>query len=383
LINLGTPIKKFTISTHCIKFFLQSSSKECWIVITDEDNFQILNSFDFSNQKTIIGFNDQIIDLELVSNDSELLIATNSKEPRLMSLSNFHTTLLKGHSKDVLSISIHYSGLVATGSKDKSIRIWELETKNCIAICEGHLESVCAITFFEQDLCFVSVARDRAIKLWKLDKINLLGGKLKKIKTNIGLTSHYKDVTCLATSPNDTIIASGSMDTTVKLWTRELINYSDLKGHSRVVHSVAFSPNDKIIVTASGDKMIKIWSLNDQTCLKTFEGHSSSVTNVAFLNHGKEIISTDGGGLLKVWNVKKGFSLNSFEEHDHIWCLSVSKTSNLIVTGDTDSIINIWQDVTKEEELVKLKKEHRKHLMTKKINLFTRQKSLLKLHSFV
>lgn len=80
--------------------------------------------------------------------------------------------------------------------------------------------------------------------------------------------AHEKDITSIAVSPNDRIIASGSQDKTVKLWDSEsLALVASLSGHRRGVWKVVFSPVDKVLASSSGDRTIKLWSMNDHSCL--------------------------------------------------------------------------------------------------------------------
>ena len=87
---------------------------------------------------------------------------------------------------------------------------------------------------------------------------------------NVSLSTHAhdKDITTVDVSPNDTLIATGSQDKTIKLWNSEkLQNMATLKGHKRSVWKVQFSPVDKVLASSSGDRTVKLWSINDYACL--------------------------------------------------------------------------------------------------------------------
>ena len=58
------------------------------------------------------------------------------------------------------------------------------------------------------------------------------------------------------------MIASGSLDRTVKLWKRDGTSIATLTGHDAGVSSVSFSPDGQTIASGSEDKTIKLWNLN-------------------------------------------------------------------------------------------------------------------------
>ncbi|KAK5662998.1 hypothetical protein OQA88_6412 [Cercophora sp. LCS_1] len=96
------------------------------------------------------------------------------------------------------------------------------------------------------------------------------------------LEGHSNWVKSVAFSPDGQQLASGSGDTTVKLWdpaSGECVQ--TLKGHSGSVNSVAFSPDGQQLASGSYDTTVKLWDPASGECVQTFEGHSSSVNSVA------------------------------------------------------------------------------------------------------
>jgi U3 small nucleolar RNA-associated protein 13 len=61
---------------------------------------------------------------------------------------------------------------------------------------------------------------------------------------------------------------------------------------------------------------VKLWSLDDYSCVKTFEGHSNSVLKVDFFNSGMQIVSAASDGLVKVWNVREEECVATMDNHD-------------------------------------------------------------------
>ena len=99
-----------------------------------------------------------------------------------------------------------------------------------------------------------------------------------------------------------------------------------LKGHKRAVWSVAFSPVDKVVASGSGDMTLKVWSVSSFTCLRTLEGHTSSVLKLHFVSRGTQLVSAGSDGLLKLWAVRGSECVCTIDAHeDKVWALDVSE----------------------------------------------------------
>jgi WD40 repeat protein len=123
-----------------------------------------------------------------------------------------------------------------------------------------------------------SGSSDKTVKLW-----DPATGTLQQT-----LEGHSDLVWAVAFSPDGKLVASASHDKTVKLWDPATGTLQQtLEGHSDLVLAVAFSPDGKLVASGSYDKTVKLWDPATGTLQQTLEGDYYSVRAVAFSPDGK------------------------------------------------------------------------------------------------
>ncbi|KAI9342072.1 quinon protein alcohol dehydrogenase-like superfamily, partial [Zopfochytrium polystomum] len=341
-----------------LSYFLPTAN-ELVIVTTDQNILFVSLSEGLSTDRQIIGYNDEIVDLQYVTPDeSKVALATNSEQIRLFDLTTPYSDILYGHTDAVICLSVSSDGLLlASGSKDRSGRIWRYkeETKKffCAGLCLGHTEAIGAISISRKSNSFVITGgQDRTVKLWDTSSLKDATDKESHLKATYTVLAHDKDINSVAVAPNDKVFATGSQDRTAKIWSvKDGALLGVCKGHTRGVWSVQFSPVDQVLATSSGDKTIKFWSAADFSCLRTFHGHLNSVLRIHFVSLGMQLLSVGSDGLLKLWNIKDSDCAGTFDNHsDKVWALTVHKSEKLFLTGSADSTLTVWEDWTKESK---------------------------------
>ncbi|XP_077294139.1 transducin beta-like protein 3 [Arctopsyche grandis] len=329
----------------------------CLSVISADHNIIVYDLATFECSKQMVGFTDEVLDVSYFGqSDSHIAVATNSIDIKVYDLETMNCQLVKGHGDLVLSLakSPYNPDVLLSSSKDNSIRVWLMNNKKvqCIGIGNRHTASVGSVClpYLDASCCF-SVSQDSCIKKWQLPTINAESEEIHTLICTHTEVAHSKDINHISMSPNDKIVASGSQDKTIKLWsTEDLSLLGTLRGHKRGVWCVKFSPVDQVLLSASADCTMKLWSISELNCLKTLEGHSSSVLKAEFISKGLQIVSAGADGLMKVWNIKTSESIVTLDKHDgRVWALAVSENENHIITGGADSLLIKWKDVTTEK----------------------------------
>ena len=167
---------------------------------------------------------------------------------------------LQGHGGKVWSIAFSPdSQRLATGSEDQTIRLWDLQTGECLQILEGHDRFVLSVAY-SRDHLIASGSDDHTIRLWDAKT----GDCLKTLEGHDGW------IQAIAFSPDGTLLASSSTDLTAKLW--DIATGSCLQtltGHNKWLQSVCFSPDGTYLATGSEDETIKLWQVQTGECWQT------------------------------------------------------------------------------------------------------------------
>ncbi len=167
--------------------------------------------------------------------------------------------------------------LIASGSADKTLKLWTLEGE-VIATFLKHRLTVNAVAFHptpcgsleEIAPLIASASADATVCLWHLD------GEL--VRT---LTGHTQAVRAIAFSPTGQLLTSGGENKTIRLWNVASGQCCQiLSGHSWSISSLVFA-SDHTLVSGSWDKTLKVWQLDTGEEIARLVGHTNSVTSLA------------------------------------------------------------------------------------------------------
>ena len=228
---------------------------------------------------------------------------------------------------------------------------------------EGHTQEVYSVAFSNRGRLLGSGSGDRTVRIWDMET-----GMQKVFEVN-----ELEGITSVSFSPDDRLLVAGSFDTVVRIWDVRTGNLVErLKGHQDSIYSVAFTPDGKGIISASLDKTLKQWDISslangssrreplppaltpsadfvgalpqvvdggEQGSVRTmnFTGHKDYVISVAIPNDGQWIVSASKDRNVHFWDPLSGEVHVCVQGHKNsVISVDVSSSTGLFVTASGD-----------------------------------------------
>jgi len=252
---------------------------------------------------------------------------------------------LTGHTSEVWSVAFSPDGqTLASGAGWGGLKLWDVATGRELRTLAGHTGLVGSVAFSPDGRMLASGAGDHKIQLWDV-------ATGRELRTLIGRT---ETVWSVAFSPDGQTLASGSDGQTITLWDVST-PYSPLSirpsgrvlrtltGHADRVSSIAFSPDGSILASGSGDETIKLWDVSTGRVLRTLTGHTDTVRSVAFSPDGQTLASGSFDNTIKLWDVGTGRELRTLTGHTNaVYSVAFSPDGQMLASGSYDHTINLW-----------------------------------------
>ncbi|CAD8190165.1 unnamed protein product [Paramecium pentaurelia] len=250
---------------------------------------------------------------------------------------------LNGHDGPVNSLCFSPDGIIlASGSMDQSIRLWDVGTGQQQSILEGHSNSVQSVCFSPDGSVLASGSDDKTIRLWNF----------KTGKQILQLNGHHAEVLSVCFSADGSTLASGDGDKTIRLWDiKNGHQKSNLEGHSNNVTSVCFSPDGTNLASASWDNTIRLWDVKSGQQMLKFDGHISYISSICFSPDGTTLASGSNDKSICLWDIKTGQQKSKLQGHSYgVYSICFSLDGTTLASGSDDNSIRLWDVKTGQQK---------------------------------
>jgi WD40 repeat protein len=210
-----------------------------------------------------------------------------------------------------------------------------------VATLKGHTEGLFSVAFSPDGKLVATGSFDKTIKLWD-------AATGKEIKTFAGPTGHQNLVLSVAFSPDGQMLASGSTDNTAKIWDVPLSSYLQELVMPDAVNGLALSADGLKLAAAGKDGAIKIWTPADGKQLFNLTGHSGAVTDVAFnaapAPANQLLASSGADGTVRFWNPTNGQPAGVVLAHaGPVNGVVIHPNNTAAYSAGADGLLKFWQ----------------------------------------
>lgn len=247
-------------------------------------------------------------------------------------------TPIEGHTNNVTALAVTRDGkFLATGSTDKTIRLWDMSSGNArlARVFQGHSEEVTALAFSPDGKTLASGSQDQSVRFWKVSLAD----------DHQNYDEHTGYVWTAAFSPDGKMIADAGVDRVVYIRDASGKVLHKLEGHTAPVTALAFSADNSKLASVGGDQVVRIWDAKDGKKLKELKGHTAPIMAVAF--GGNSLLITGGiDKVARLWDVSKDAPVQTFPANKSmISAVALRSDGKQALVGSADGMLRVY-DVT-------------------------------------
>jgi WD40 repeat protein len=270
------------------------------------------------------------------------------------------TRTLTAHTNWVNAVAFSPDGqILASGSADKTIKLWRVSDGEPICTLKGHSQSVRTVAFSPDGQTLASGSADRSVKLWQVPSGKLIGTiKWHSGWVNAVAFSPIPQTLLSSVFTNgktrgvgtvglgiEGILASSSSDCSIAFWeikTGKLLH--TISGHSRAVTAALYTPDGEILISGGDDRTIKFWQLHSGRMQRAIAHHLGWINHLAISADGQILASATDNKAIELWQVGTGKLVQTLADNScAVYGVVFSPDGNLLASAADDRTIKLWQ----------------------------------------
>jgi len=279
-------------------------------------------------------------------NPDGTMLATGSDDH---SISLWNTTtgsevrVLRGHDSAVRGVGFSRDGnlLGSYSAEGKALRLWDVASGASAHLLSGHTYPVSAAAFSPDGTLLATASWDQTTRLW-----NVASGQTQHVLAYSSRAARFwarRGIRGVAFSPDSGLVATGGHDGKARIWdsaTGGLVHV--LAGHTAAVYRVGFSRDGSLLATVSEDLTVRLWNVGAGELTFVLSGHESAVNGLAFSPDGR-LLATAGDRTVRLWHPDTGKYQQILVGHTGtVRSAGFSPDGALLVTASQDKTARVW-----------------------------------------
>ena len=251
--------------------------------------------------------------------------------------------VLDGHLGGVMSVKYNFDGSkIASGSEDKSTRVWDGNSGALVKTMDGHSGMVTSVNFSRDGCKLASGSFDKMVKVWMVETGSCIGT----------LRDQRSEIAAVQFHPDGSLLASSSYANTVFLWSVEsMYMEKEIQKHKIYVSSLCFNTFGTLLATAAGDGIIRIWDVETGAEVQTLYGHNQDAVAVKFNRDSTMLASSSWDCKILLRKVPRDIKSGDWKPQQltshraKVGALDFNKDGSILASGSDDATICIWSTI--------------------------------------
>jgi polar amino acid transport system permease protein len=291
----------------------------------------------------------EIYDLAYSSNGELVAAGTNDGEIRIWDTrKDWSVRTLPGHTAPVIYLAFSPAGTTLISvDQEGSVRRWDVSTGEMdreFQVAGGQLYDA---SLSADGSVLVTVGEDSTIRVW-----DALNGELTRSISQRG------DTLAVAADPDGVLVAAGT-DVNIHVWdiqTGESVHLLEGKwededkketwlGHEKAVTALAFSRDGSYLASGSKEGTTIIWDLESGDLFLP-KGHLAEVMDIEFDIGGQVVVSGGRDNKVRRWQVPTGKFAGVFEGHlGSVSSVEFGSSPEIVLSGGMDGSVREWESI--------------------------------------
>lgn len=245
----------------------------------------------------------------------------------------------EAHTDAVRAVAVFSDGRrVVTGSADKTLCLWDLEEGVVLKKMEGHRNAIRAIVVSRDEQFIASGDYNGELIAWDSDTRNPLTQIIK---------AHFGSIYSLDFSADGALLATGSLDGTVKLWSTSTwcLQGSPIDCHA-AVYCIRYAPSGEHLAIATF-KDVQILITDTRECIANFTAHAVFNLSLAWMPDGSRLFSASTilDPTIRAWDPSTWKQVGDpWTGHTYqVNAIAVNSTGTLVASASDDKHVRLWR----------------------------------------
>ena len=223
--------------------------------------------------------------------------------------------------------------LAASGHEEKGF-LFELAHGDRVAL-EGHSDLVNCVAFAPDNTTVATGSADGSVRLWAVPD-----GKARRVLSSAGMGA----VLAVAFSPDGKLLAAAGEDRAIRIWELKTGRVLErMEGSTDAVLTIAFSPHASILASAGRDQAVRTWRVSNGKLRSTWLGHGGRVWSIAFASDGETLASASIDGTIRFWDVLTGQQVTQLERTPEARAIAFTPEGQLLISTGAKPAVQIAQ----------------------------------------